>query len=155
MRHRNLSSLRFFAVLFFCALTASCLFGQEHCANFEAVHISNIGPALKVAACRSSEFLDGMPNLPPGQQISYVDVFFKPTTQVFRGEERRIVDVHETAVASAEWARSELAKVIASNIPNDSCDAIGAGGVAYSVVERSLVADFDVQYQKRACTDST
>jgi LysM repeat protein len=157
MRHTRFSYLFNWSLL---AAAALCLgstpasFGLDRC-TLDTIRISEIGSAMSVAACRSSEFLDGVPDLPPGQQISYLDVSFQPTTTTFRGEPRTTVDVRQTAVASAEWARSELAGVIASNIPNDSCDAISAGGVGYSVVGGALAADFDVHYQKRACTDST
>jgi len=157
MRHIRLSPLLTWSLLGATALwagTTPASFGQDRC-TWDTIRISGIGPAMSVAACRSSEFLDGVPDLPPGQQISYLDVSFHPTTTTFRGEPRTTVDIRQTAVASAEWARSQLASVIASNIPNDSCDAISAGGVGYSVAGGALVADFDVHYQKRTCTDST
>src|ERR1700730_14159691 len=137
-----------------CACTTPTLFSQDKC-SWDPVHITEVGPAMSVVACRSSEFLDGVPDLPPGQQISYLDVSFQPATTTFRGEPRTVVDVRQTAVARSEWARSELQTVISSNVPNDSCDAISAGTVGYSVSSGALVADLDVHYQKRACTDSS
>lgn len=144
-------SLASLAMLVLPSLAATS--GTDSC-RLAPEHIVEINQALSKPECKGSEFLDGVPDL-NGRTIDSVDVVFSPTTRVFRGQERTIVQVRQIVLSDAEWAKTEFAGIVANETPKDSCDDISAGGIGYSIQDRALVADFDVHYQQNTCTKST
>jgi nucleoid-associated protein YgaU len=143
---------RFIPVLSLLTLSTTAQTGAS--CDWNPVNITEINQALSKAECRQSDFVDGVPNL-QGRTLDSFDVVFSPSTKAFRGQSRTTVDVRQVIISDAEWTKAQFAGVVASKVPTDSCDDISAGSIGYSVENGALVANFDVHYQKNACTTST
>lgn len=125
--------------------------------DLAGISIKGIASALKVPACRQSEYLADSEDLKDGKvELISIDYSFERSAQLFRGQARDAIDVRQFVRASAAPVLAQASSTVGQMVPAGTCDSYGASDLTFSAPGNGpLLLSVRAHYQKRACTKST